>query len=58
MDAPKEASKVRGEDFHPAAAKPPRVAALVNDFAVQGEIETVALDLLGDAQADGDVYDL
>src|SRR6516164_9811820 len=57
MDAPKEASKVRGEDFRPAAAKPPRVAALVNDFAVQGEIETVALDLLGDAQADGDVYD-
>ena len=37
----------------PGGAKPPDGSyALLDDFAVQGEIEAVALDFVGDAQAD------
>jgi hypothetical protein len=48
-----------GRKLCPAATKsPPNALASVNDFAVQGEIETVALHLVGDAQPDGDVDNL
>src|SRR3984957_2163678 len=55
---PRGASKVRGEELRPAAAKAAGRRSSVNDFAVQGQVETVALHLFGNAQADRDVDDL
>src|ERR1700744_3282345 len=57
--APRRAPKVRGEELPPGGRqKPPGAADLVNDFAVEGEIETIALHLFGDAQPDSDVDNL
>src|SRR5271169_1144474 len=49
---PRGASKVRGEELRPARQRAAGRRSSVNDFAVQGEVEAVALDLVRDAQAD------
>ncbi len=57
--APRRAPKDRREELSPGGReKPPGAATLVNDFAVEGEIEAVAFHFFGDTQADGDVDDL
>src|ERR1700722_131877 len=52
MDAPRGVQGP-GRKLSPGGNQtPPGVATLVNDFAVKGEIEAVALDLVRDPQAD------
>ena len=41
-----------GRNESSGAKGAPEETTLLNDFAVQGEIEAVALDLVGDLQAD------
>src|ERR1700759_2997742 len=49
---PRGASKVRGEELRPGRPRAAGRRRSVNDFAVQGEVETIALDLFRDAKAD------
>src|ERR1700733_11619996 len=58
MDAPRGVQGP-GRKLSPGGnPTPPGAAVLVNDFAVKGEIEAVALHLVGDAQPDRDVDNL
>src|SRR5580700_7540910 len=58
MDAPRGVQGP-GRKLSPGGnQKPPGGAALVNDFAVKGEIEAVAFHLFGDAQPDSDIDNL
>src|SRR5271165_217974 len=54
----REPREERGLRKAPASGRAAGRALSVNDFAVQREIEAVALDLLRDAQANRDIDDL
>src|SRR3984957_17006684 len=58
MDAPKGVQGPRGGTSPGSGQKAAGRRSSVNDFAVQGEVETVALHLFGNAQADRDIDDL
>jgi hypothetical protein len=49
MDAPRGRPRSAGRNFARRPLKAAGRRSLVNDFAVQGEVETVALHLFGDA---------